>query len=319
MFSRIFTAMSRKLDKEAVKYFIKNVDNYMFDCDGVLWHGHHEIPGSRETIKKLVELGKRVFYVTNNSSNTREKMVNKCHKMGFPAEEDNIICTAYSTAEYLQSIGFKDKLYVVGNPSMGHELDSCGIRHTGIGPDAMPDSVTDFSVVLHQYRAWVPDPEVKGVLVGFDPHLSYVKMIKAASYARNPDNLFIATNEDSFLPTPGDEVVIPGTGSIVAAVKVPAHREPLVIGKPETIMFDMLHETHGLEPEKTLMVGDRCNTDIMMAGNCGLHSLLVLTGCDNLQSVEAYKNSKDPQDHKMVPEFHTDTLGDLGEMMMNSI
>ena len=34
MFSRIFTAMSRKLDKEAVKYFIKNVDNYMFDCDG---------------------------------------------------------------------------------------------------------------------------------------------------------------------------------------------------------------------------------------------------------------------------------------------
>ena len=47
--------------------------------------------------------------------------------------------------------------------------------------------------------------------MGFDPHLSYVKMIKAASYARNPDNLFIATNEDSFLPTPGDEVVIPGT------------------------------------------------------------------------------------------------------------
>ena len=52
--------------------------------------------------------------------------------------------------------------------------------------------------------------QVKGVLVGFDPHLSYIKMIKAASYANNPENLFIATNEDSFLPTPEDHIVIPG-------------------------------------------------------------------------------------------------------------
>lgn len=51
---------------------------------------------------------------------------------------------------------------------------------------------------------------MKGALVGFDPHLSYVKMIKAASYAKNPENLFIATNEDSYLPTPEDTVVIPG-------------------------------------------------------------------------------------------------------------
>ena len=51
--------------------------------------------------------------------------------------------------------------------------------------------------------------QVKGVVVGFDPHLSYLKMIKASSYAKNPDNLFIATNEDSFLPTVED-VVIPG-------------------------------------------------------------------------------------------------------------
>ena len=48
-----------------------------------------------------------------------------------------------------------------------------------------------------------------------------------------------------------------GTGSIVAAVKIPAHREPLVIGKPGKIMFDMLHEEHGLDAEKTIMVGDR--------------------------------------------------------------
>ena len=47
--------------------------------------------------------------------------------------QDNIIGTAYTSALYLKSLGFKDKLYVVGNPSMGHELDLCGIKHTGIG------------------------------------------------------------------------------------------------------------------------------------------------------------------------------------------
>ena len=40
--------------------------------------------------------GKKVFYVTNNSSNTRAKMVEKCHKLGFPAEKvgilESIIC-----------------------------------------------------------------------------------------------------------------------------------------------------------------------------------------------------------------------------------
>ena len=46
--------------------------------------------------------------------------------------QENILCTAYSTAHYLQRHGFKDKLYVVGNPSMAHEFDACGIRYTGI-------------------------------------------------------------------------------------------------------------------------------------------------------------------------------------------
>ena len=53
------------------------------------------------------------------------------------------------------------------------------------------------------------------------------------------------------------QIIFSGTGSIVAAIKIPAHREPLVVGKPGKLMFDMLHETHGLEPDRTLMVGDR--------------------------------------------------------------
>lgn len=51
--------------------------------------------------------------------------------------------------------------------------------------------------------------QVSCVLVGFDPHLSYIKMIKGATYASQKNTLFLATNEDPFLPTK-EKVVIPG-------------------------------------------------------------------------------------------------------------
>ena len=46
-------------------------------------------------------------------------------------------------------------------------------------------------------------------MVGLDYHISYMKLIRAATYLRNPDCLFIATNEDTQLPTRG-HVSIPG-------------------------------------------------------------------------------------------------------------
>ncbi|WAR01969.1 PGP-like protein [Mya arenaria] len=220
--SRITHHVNKKLAREIVQKY----ENFLFDCDGVLYHGNEAIPGCAKALQKLKQLGKRVFYVTNNSSKTRAQMVEKCQSMGYPAEPDSIICTAHTAALYLKRMNFEGKVYMVGNPSMEAECDALGIKHEGSG--------------------------INCVLVGFDPHLSYVKMIKASTYARNPNNLFLATNEDYFLPHKGD-VVIPGTGSIVAAIKIPTRREPHVLGKPGTAMFDLLHEIHGLDADKCVM------------------------------------------------------------------
>lgn len=51
--------------------------------------------------------------------------------------------------------------------------------------------------------------QVSCVLVGFDPHINYMKMTKAASYIRKNGTLFVATNEDTHLPLAGD-LVVPG-------------------------------------------------------------------------------------------------------------
>ncbi|PVD34041.1 hypothetical protein C0Q70_05303 [Pomacea canaliculata] len=297
----------RLLDKSSAEELIHTTDNFLFDCDGVLWDGKGVIPGSPETIAKLKALGKRVFYVTNNSSKTRKEYVLQCQKFGFDATEEEFASTSYVSALYLKNLDFKDKVYVVGNPAMATELDACGIKYTGIGPDPLHGNLDD----------WLKmelDPQVKCVLVGFDSHLSYMKIMKAATYLQNPDCLFLATNEDTHLPVNNCPIRIPGTGTMVKAVAWPAQREPVVMGKPEPSMFEVLRKTHGLDPARTVMVGDRLNTDIGLAKVCGLKSLLVLTGVAKMSDLP--KNNVEKScgvgDCSELPDLYTSSLGNLG-------
>ncbi|KAL3843131.1 hypothetical protein ACJMK2_021083 [Sinanodonta woodiana] len=274
----------QRLSPESARDILSNVDNFMFDCDGVLWSGPKLIPGSLETIVKLKKM-------------------------------DDIVCTAYTAALYLKSISFKGKIYLVGNPAIAEELDKFGFQYIGLGPDRAPDGASNyFNPALLDTQL---DPEVNCVLVGFDIHLSYYKMMKAATYARRKDCIFIATNEDSHLPCDGD-IVIPGTGSIVAACKIPARREPIIIGKPSTYGFTPLQKLHNLDPSRTLMVGDQCTTDIAFGRKCGLRTLLVFTGVLSKSDLEQLKQSTDSETQEMLPEFCTSSFADLMDLSKNS-
>ena len=82
-------------------------------------------------------------------------------------------------------------------------MESCSKCFLPFQPDVMEGNVFDGR--LDHIRL---DPEVGAVVVGFDSHISFNKILKASSYLKNPDVLFIATNRDERFPM--EHIVCPG-------------------------------------------------------------------------------------------------------------
>lgn len=74
--------VSSMTDTEVSTWF-DSFDTVMTDCDGVLWVGAEPISGSPEMINRFRDLGKRVFFVTNNSTKHRREYKTKLDKLGF--------------------------------------------------------------------------------------------------------------------------------------------------------------------------------------------------------------------------------------------
>ena len=89
--------------------------------------------------------------------------------------------------------------------------------------------------------------------------------------------MWVAANVDATLPT--ERGLLPGNGSMVAALKAATDTEPQVAGKPApTLLLDALARGDFQTP---LVVGDRLNTDIAGANAAELPSLMVLTGVNS--------------------------------------
>ncbi|GFO29805.1 phosphoglycolate phosphatase [Plakobranchus ocellatus] len=254
---------------------------------------------------KFLLQGKQVFYVTNSSTHTQEHLVKKLTAFGFPAQKAEVLCTSQIAARYLHNAKFSDKVYLVGKEeAMGAELDKVGIEYTGTGPELLIGETTaDWKENINL------DPKVKCVLVGFDPYFNYMKLMRAACYLKNPSCLFLVTSEESTYPVRDRSFCLPVTGCISKSLSVASGREPVVLGKPSPVMFEVLQTMFDLEPARCLMVGDRLDTDIMFARRCGMQSLLVLSGISTIDHIK--QPSEKSGTENAQPDFYADNLASL--------
>ncbi|XP_030385189.1 glycerol-3-phosphate phosphatase [Scaptodrosophila lebanonensis] len=287
-----------------VTEWLQSFDAVISDCDGVLWVYGKAIEGSVDVMNQLKSMGKSIYFCTNNSTKTRSELLVKGVELGFNIDQNSIISTAHATAAYLKQRNFNKRVYVIGSTGITQELDAVGIKHTDVGPDPMPGSLNEF---MTQHLKL--DTDIGAVVVGFDEHFSFPKMTKAATYLNDKKCLFIATNTDERFPMPTH--VVPGSGSFVRAIQTCAEREPFIIGKPNPAICEQLIRANKVNPARTLMIGDRANTDILLGYNCGFQTLLVGSGIHQLSDVEQWKKSNNPEDKKLIPDVYLPKLGDL--------
>ncbi|KAI9829233.1 MAG: hypothetical protein M1819_006413 [Sarea resinae] len=244
-------------NKEAIQGFLDQFDDFLFDCDG-----------------------KRIVFVTNNSTKSRAEYKKKLDNMGIPCSVDEIFGSSYSAAIYISRIlkppAPRNKTFILGEYGIEAELASESLPYTGGTDPSLRRDMTpaDYTAIASGDAL---DPEVGVVLCGLDFHINYLKLALAHAYLVRGAT-FLATNTDGTLPASG--AFFPGAGSVSAPlVKALGGREPVALGKPSQAMMQAVEGKFHFDKSRTCMIGDRLNTDIQFGIEGGLGgTLAVLTG-----------------------------------------
>ncbi|MHC1604989.1 MAG: HAD-IIA family hydrolase [Candidatus Methanofastidiosia archaeon] len=223
--------------------------SYLIDLDGVVYIGEEPINAAIDFINALIDNDVPLLFLTNNSTKTPTDYRIKLARFGIGVDDSRIVTSAEVTAMHIKNIYPSARAHVVGEKGLISALKKKKIK--------------------------IVQKDPTHVVVGWDRRFTYEKMKKACLFIRKGAD-FIATNRDNTFPSL--EGIIPGAGAIVSSIEVSSGVSPLVIGKPNTIIFDYAISKLGVEKNSIVMMGDRLDTDIFGANNAGIKSILVTTG-----------------------------------------
>ncbi len=239
----------------------------VIDMDGVLWRGAQPLPGVADFFEFLAQNSIRYLLATNNATRSADYAVERMRKLGVATAREQVLTSANATARWLEhQLPAGARVLVVGEKALAQELARVGLEPVDAG-----DPTTE-------------DHRTEAVVVGLDRGFTYEKLRRAHAEIRAGAK-FIATNGD--LTFPAESGLVPGAGSIVAAVEAATGVVPTVVGKPFRPMFDTALELLQTPPERTAMLGDRLDTDIEGGRDAGLATILVLTGVTTGEEAEA--------------------------------
>ncbi|ODV59054.1 4-nitrophenylphosphatase [Ascoidea rubescens DSM 1968] len=300
--------ISKITSKEQAVGFLNQFDNFLFDCDGVIWSGNTLLPKTIEILTYLkMELHKNLIFVSNNSTKSREEYLKKFRKLGINfINKNEIFNSSFASAIYIEKIlnvnKETDKVFVIGMRGIEGELREAGIKYIG-GEDIRLDD--KFSVEESEYFQNL-DPSVKVVLAGLDLNINYHRLAIGLQYLLRPEVFFVSTNIDSTFPN--GKFKLPGAGTMIKALETCSNRKSISCGKPNLNMMKSIIKEHNIDISRSVMVGDRLNTDIKFGKLGGLSTLLVLSGICSEEDVFS-------KDNDVVPNYYINKLGDLYELI----
>lgn len=225
---------------------------FAIDLDGVVWRGGRLLEGALEGLKAIAATGKPFILLTNNGAYRPVDVLDRLNGPGLDL-----------TAQQVLSSAVVARKWIVGN----------GLAGAGafiLAGDTVIEQLKD----VVQVKPLEPGESAELVLVGRYEEFNYSRLAVAADSVRAGAG-FLCLNRDPVMPVEGGRVV-PGTGTIVAAMEVATGQSATVLGKPELPMMQAASEVVGTDG--VLMIGDRVESDIAGARRIGWDGALVLTG-----------------------------------------
>ncbi len=238
---------------------LKDKKLFLLDMDGTIYLDNDLFDGTLDLLDYVKSIGGRYMFLTNNSSKSVDKYIEKLAKLGIKSDKDDFFTSTDATIADLKDKNYK-KIYALGTTSFKEQLKGAGYPIT----DTLEDGIDC-------------------LLMGFDTELTFQKLEDACILlGRGVD--YIATNPDWVCPTWYGYV--PDCGSVSEMLYNATKRRPRFIGKPEPTMAEMAIKKSGFTKEEAVMVGDRLYTDIASGANAGISTIFVLSGEGTLDDLE---------------------------------
>lgn len=225
---------------------------YLLDMDGTLYLDMDLFPHCLDFLRTVRENGGRYLYITNNSSKSVSRYVEKLTSLGIKASADEFFTSTDAACVYLHTSWSGKKIYALGTASFRQQLTEAG-----------------FCITDHL------EDDIDTLLMGYDTELNYRKL-EDACILLNRGVTYLATNPDWVCPT--SYGYAPDCGSMAQMLEHATGRLPRFIGKPEPDMALLAMKKAGCSPEETVLIGDRIYTDIACGVNAGITTILVFSG-----------------------------------------
>ncbi|MFZ1176538.1 MAG: HAD-IIA family hydrolase [Mycobacterium sp.] len=234
-----------------MKSIAQQYDCLLIDLDGTVFRGAQPTTGA---VQSLDEVHSRKLYVTNNASRSADEVASHLRELGFSATGEDVVTSAQSAARLLaDQLAQESRVLIVGTEALANEIAAVGLRP------------------VRRY-----DDKPVAVVQGLSTTIGWPDLAEAALAIR-AGALWVAANVDLTLPT--ERGLLPGNGSMVAALRAATGAEPRVAGKPAPgLLTDAVARGDFRAP---LVIGDRLDTDIEGANAAKLPSLMVLTGVNS--------------------------------------
>ncbi len=232
---------------------------FICDMDGVIYHGNKILPGVAEFIKWLHDEKKEYLFLTNNSGSTPRELQQKLARLGLDVSEDHFYTSALATATFLKDQAPGCSVYAIGEAGLFNALYDAGITMNDVNPDY---------VVVGEGKAYSLDTITKATNL----------VLKGAK--------LIGSNTD--VSGPIENGFAPACGALVAPIELATGTKAYFCGKPNPLMMRTGLKKIGCHSAEAVMVGDRMDTDVISGLECGMSTVLVLSGVSTVDTPKTY-------------------------------